>query len=265
MEAPRPPGSLSVYDLGYFNLSRFRELAAAGAYWISRAVWRLNVLTDTAAVELRTWLAEQTRTGQPVDQWVEVGTTECLHCRVVALQAPQEVVARRRQKAYAKAAKEGRQPTAAYLESLAWTVYLTNARVEKLTWQAVIVLYRVRWPIELLFKLWKSHNQLANHRSNDPVRQLVELYARLIAAIVQHGLWLTTCWSDERTSLVKATAFLRETVLLWIGAFGSVERLAESLRTIAAWLAEQARIDSRSKRPSSFQLLTDPEVLPYEP
>jgi hypothetical protein len=30
------PGSLSIYDLGYFSLERFRAWGAAGAYWISR-------------------------------------------------------------------------------------------------------------------------------------------------------------------------------------------------------------------------------------
>jgi hypothetical protein len=44
-----------------------------------------------------------------------------------------------------------------------------------LSWRAVVVRYRVRWPIELLFQRWQSPNRLATHRRTDPVRQRVAL------------------------------------------------------------------------------------------
>jgi hypothetical protein len=36
LEGPVPAGSLSIFDLGYFSLKRFRELTGSGASWISR-------------------------------------------------------------------------------------------------------------------------------------------------------------------------------------------------------------------------------------
>ena len=33
---PAPAGSLTIFDLGYFSLERFRGLGEARAYWISR-------------------------------------------------------------------------------------------------------------------------------------------------------------------------------------------------------------------------------------
>ena len=39
---------------------------------------------------------------------------------------------------------------------------MTNCPPELLNWKEVVVLYRARWQIELLFKLWKSHNHLRN-------------------------------------------------------------------------------------------------------
>ncbi len=55
--------------------------------------------------------------------------------------------------------------SAEYSELLAWSLFVTNAPDELLTGKDVVVLYRARWQIELLFKLWKSHNQRARQRA----------------------------------------------------------------------------------------------------
>lgn len=201
LQAPPPAGSLSLLDLGYFSLERFAAWRSAEAHWISRAVSDLLVWADGRPHDLYAWLPA--RPAGPVDRWVEAGQAR-LPCRLVALRAPEEVAARRRQKARAKAARKGRRPTARHLATCDWTVFLTSCPEGLLTWKDVVVLYRVRWQIELLFKLWKSHNLLARHRSSDPVRQLVELYARSVAAILQHWLVLTTAWPDERPGRTSA-------------------------------------------------------------
>lgn len=143
-------------------------------------------------------------------------------------------------------------------------MFLTNCPEALVTGKEVVVLYRVRWQIELLFKLWKSHNRLASHRTTDPVRQMVELYARLTAAVLQHWLMLTVGWLDERISLVKLSRCLRELLPLVIAALGQLDRLIETLTQLASQLAGLARVNSRRKDPSTCQLLTDPELLTYE-
>ena len=40
-----------------------------------------------------------------------------------------------------------------------WNVYVTNIPVEHLSVLEAVVLAGVRWQIELLFKLWKSHGR----------------------------------------------------------------------------------------------------------
>ncbi len=157
-----PPGSLSIFDLGYFSLDRFRRWPEAGTHWISRGISDLTVTVEGVTHDLHDWLKAQV--GGPIDQWVEVGAAR-LRCRIVALLAPAEVAARRCQKARDKAAKKGRQPTARHLATCDWTVFLTSCPADLLTWKEVVVLYRLRWQIELLFKLWKSHNLLEAHRT----------------------------------------------------------------------------------------------------
>lgn len=260
-QAPLPPsGSLSLFDLGYFSLERFAQWRGAGAHWISRGISDLLVWDREAAHDLYAWLERQP--AGPIDQEVEVGAARW-PCRLLALRAPQEVAAQRRRKAYEKAAKKGRQPSARHLATCDWTVFLTSCREELLNWKEVVVLYRVRWQIELLFQLWKSQGLVDEHRSEDPVRQLVELYARLIAVIVQHWLLLVTCWPDERLSLVRATRLLRDQLPQLIAVLTDLPTL---IQTLARWhedLRGLARIARRTAQPSNPQLLVNPNLLTF--
>ena len=87
---------------------------------------------------------------------------------------------------------------------------MTNCEPELLTWEAVVVLYRARWQIELMFKLWKSHNRLATHRAGAAAEeQLAVVYVKLIAVLVQHWILLPRPVQCRR-SLMKAAAIIAD-------------------------------------------------------
>jgi hypothetical protein len=255
-----PAGSLSIFDLGYFALERFQQWQSAEVHWISRGISDLLVWGDEESHDLHAWLNAQP--AGVIDRGIEVGALR-LRCRIVALRAPAEVAARRRQKAYEKAAKKGRQPTARHLATCDWTVFLTSCPEELLTWQEVVVLYRVRWQIELLFKLWKSHGLVAEHRSADPVRQLVELYAKLIAVIIQHWLILVTFWFDDRVSLTKASRLIRDQLPQLTTVLGDLAQITQTLILWSHTLSGLAQIACRKSQPSNHQLLANPHLLTY--
>ena len=190
-------------------------------------------------------------------EWVEFA-------RLIALRAPQEVAARRRQKAYEKAQKGGRTPTAEHLEWCNWTLFVTNCPASLLTWQEVVVMYRSRWQVELLFKLWKSNNRLAAHAESRSVDwQMAEFWAKLIGVIVQHWLLLTTTWVDHRRSLMRAAGILRDWLPLLMDALEARDRLIDKLTRMQAAIAASARVNIRRKKPSWFQLLWNPLLLGY--
>ncbi len=173
-----PAGSLSLFDLGYFALERFAKIAEAGAFWISR-LQHGTLVFDAAGhpLTLLQYLRQQTGPG-PIDVSVLLGVTHRLPCRLIALRVPQEVADRRRQKVHEKAQKHGRTPSRDYLQWQDWTIFVTNCQAEMLSWQAVVVLYRARWQIELLFKLWKSHNRLETHRATaSAAEQMAMIYS----------------------------------------------------------------------------------------
>lgn len=263
MDDPPPAGSLSMYDLGYFSLPRFGRIAAAAAFWISRLHTHTKVFdTDGEPLDLLQALQEH-RGAEPFERTVLLGQAERMPCRLIALGAPQEVVAQRRRKARRKAQKSGHTPTERHLAWLAFTILITNCDADMLTWKEVVVLYRTRWQIELLFKLWKSHNLLATHSDMPPEHQMIQLYARLIGAILQHWILLTGVWTDAKHSLWKAARSLRDHLVLLPPNLTDFDRLCETLQRLACLMRSHASMTKRKRRPGTFQLLNNPELLEY--
>ena len=255
-------GSLEIFDLGYFSLDRFRRLDAAQACFVSRLQHGTSVLDEQGQVlSLREFLPAREVRGV-VDVPVQLGLQERLPCRLIAVRVPEEVAHRRRQKAREKARKHGRELSAEYSELLGWSLFVTNLPPERLTWKEAVVLYRARWQIELLFKLWKSHNQLALHRPGATAMEaMAVLWAKLIGVMLQHWLLLSAAWPDDRRSLFKAARVLRDWIVTLIEALDDRDQLLILVTKLTNHLTHVAKIQSRKNHPSHFQLLRNPELL----
>lgn len=263
-EVTPPAGSLSVFDLGYFSLDRFRRVGEGNAYWISRLQHGTNIFDAAGkSLDLPSFLRERGGNGL-VDATVLLGEKDRLACRLIAVRVPPEMASRRRHKIREKARARGREPSREYLELQEWTIFVTNCDAELLTWKEVVVLYRARWQIELLFKLWKSHNRVAELEAvASPQRWMAVLYAKLIGVIVQHWMLLSAAWNDVQRSLRKAAVILRDWIVLLTGVLDDGERLRDFLRRFGAAVTKTARVTRRRKHPSLFQLLGNPELLEY--
>jgi hypothetical protein len=264
-EVPEPParrGSLIVRDPGFFSLERFGRWAADGVSWISRLQPGTAAFdADGRPLELLRWLQRHAGS-RPVDRPIVLGAAERLGCRLIALRVPPEVAARRRQKAYQRASKHGTVPGAEQLAWCDWTILVTDCPPELLTWREVVVLYRARWQIELIFKLWKSHNHLAAYRSTwTAVERMAVFWAKLIGAVVQHWLVLASVGTDPRRSHWKAAGVIREWVVTLARALGDGGALIGVLADLAKAIEAVAKKKRQGKSPSTFQLLLDPELL----
>jgi hypothetical protein len=262
-EIPLPAGSLSIFDLGYFALDRFERVERAGGYWLSRLQHGTTVCDAKGRPQkLRELLVKNANRGI-VDVRVRLGEKR-LPCRLVAVRVSPEIAARRRQKIREKARDHGREPSQEYLEIQQWTIFVTNCPPSLLKWKEVVVLYRARWQIERLFKLWKSYNRLADRNAEAPAaQQLAEIYTKLIAVIIQHGILLMTVWLDGRRSLWRAAASLRNWIGQLIAVIDDTAKLQRVLQRQRQCLAKSARVSSRRKHPNCFQLLNNPELLEY--
>lgn len=252
--APVPAGALRIADRGYWSLGVLAEIAAQGAYFLTRYQRQTAVALDGVWLDLPAWLAA--RTDAVLDLAVELGKTARLPARLLALRVPQGVADERRRKANAEAKREGEAPPPAELAN--WTLLVTNAAGDLLSAAETAVLARMRWQIELLFKLWKDEAKLDESRSADPDRVLCEVYAKLLVVVLQHWVLLVGGWTPGDRSLVRAIRPVRAAGLPIALALADVAALTATLTALLPAFAAGGRVAKRRKRPNAAQLLADP-------
>ena len=260
--ARRGKGSLRISDLGYFNVAVFAAMMAADEHFLSRLLFDTTVLLpEGKSVDLLRWLAKQP--GPFVDQPILLGRAQRLACRLIAWRLPREQANRRRQKLHKETmSKRGTAPSAERLAWCDWTILVTSVPLEMLTPKEATVLYRARWQVELLFKRWKSQGLVAELSGATVVRQMVRVWSRLLAALVQHWLVLGSVWGDPTKSLSKACEAIRDFVGRLAAALKCLAELEQVLGEIRQALAKTCRRDPRSK-PGTFELLNDMERLDF--
>ena len=264
LEGPVVPGSLTIRDLGYFCLKRFRAIGQQRAYWISRWQQGTAVFDEGGGPRDLLDFLRKSPAGAAIDVPISPGSEQRLPCRLIALRLPQGLADRRRQAAYRKAQKHGRVPTREHLDWCDWSVFVTNAPGDLLTWKEVVVLYRARWQIELMFKLWKSHGHLAASREVwTAVERMAMFWGKLIGVVLQHWLLLASTWAEPRRSPWKAARVIRDWIVTLTGALADIDDLIRTLRDMAATIGAIARTKRQTKRPSLFQLLANPELLDW--
>ncbi len=118
-----------------------------------------------------------------------------------------------------------------------------------------LVLARARWQIELLFKLWEGHQRVDEWRTANPWRILTEVYAKIVAVIVQQWLVLVGCWHHPDRSLARAAQAIQAHAAHLAAVFDEHTRLCQALRVVGRCLAAGGLLNKRKAAPSTAQLL----------
>lgn len=251
-----PQGALRLTDLGYFNLSDLKQLNEDNVYWLTRVKSQCDFYDE----KMKRWdLAQflKSNRGDRVEIPILLGVKKRLACRLLACRVSDEVANERRRRIREYGRKKGVTPTQKTLFLAGWTLLVTNVETDRLSLKEALVLMRTRWQMELLFKLWKTYGKVSESRSQKPWRILTEVSAKLLGMVIQHGIFLTSCWHYPNRSLMKASATVRThaSSLAMGWTVGTMERLVEVLQTIGRCLASGCRLNRRRKHPNTYQLL----------
>lgn len=250
-----PAGALRIADLGYFSLDQIATAQRDGSFVRSRWYPQTALFaTDGTPLDLLDVL--RTHAQATLDWDVQLGVQHRLALRLLAVRVPQEVADQRRRRIHTEARTKGHAASASALALADWTICVTTVPRSQLTVAEALVLLRVRWQIELLFKLWKSQGQVDTSRSQQPWRILCEVYAKLLAMIVLHWVLLVSCWQYLDRSLCKATQTVQGHALaLGAAVATTATAVAVCLARIARCVGVGCRINPRKQRPNTYQLL----------
>lgn len=253
-----PVGGVWIADAAYYSLMELRQFAQAGIFFVIRP--RGNLVASTLEgqrLALAAHLHQQT--GQIIDLPVRLGSAPAwwLAARLLAVPVPAEVAEQRREHLRDKARRQGHVPSAEALALADWNLIVTNLPASSLAPQEVLLLYRARWQVELLFKLWKSHGHVDEWSSTNPQHILCELYAKLLAMVVEHWVLVESCWDDPYRSWSLCADLLRDQVPLLLQGLRGRLPLDQVLVLIGESLAGNASIPARTTRPSTSHQLLD--------
>jgi hypothetical protein len=263
-----PDGCLYVADLGFFGVQRLSSIAhgepghqGVKRYFVSRYQTKTALQTRSGhRIQLRGILPQQE--GQVVEVGALLGRAGRLPVRLIMLKVPKEVADERRARMREAAQAQGRTADEEVLFLADWTIVLTNVPRRRLSTEQVLVILRLRWQIERVFRLWKEHGFIDQWRSKKPWRILSEVYAKLAAMVIQQWLIQLGCWQDPHRSLFKAAQVVRrEANRLMVALYkGGLE---EELRDILRCMRSGCRLNTRKQAPNTSQfLLGTPLVWP---
>ncbi len=257
---PLPEGALLLEDLGFFSGERLQEATGQGVYVLSRVpAWTAFFDERGRRVDL---LKELRRArGWYLDRPIRILHEAKLLVRLLAVRVPDEQAERRRQRVLREARQRGRPVSRKKLELCAWNLLVTNAPAELIgRWEAP-VLRRVRWQIELVFKAFKSEGKVGASRSRCPHRVLCELFAKLLAMVVQQWLLLAAGYEMLRHSARRAARRVRRRADALLRAIRCAGLLLREVLRLAAVLWRRCRVESRKAHPSTLDRLNalDPQ------
>ena len=180
-----------------------------------------------------------------------------MKCRLFARRATDEQVKRRHDKQDEYARRHGTIVTQRQRDWATWTLVISNVPPHLLSLPEALVLLRMRWQIELMWKLWKMQGQLDHWQTEHVARILCEVYAKWLGVLLQHWLMLLSCWDDPHRSTIGVSEIVRDQAVVLAHGFCGRLSLRQALRLLCEAIRQAAgrAIAGRSTRPSTSRLL----------
>lgn len=181
---------LIIRDLAYMNLSVLKGIIERPAYFLCRLQYNVivyekkdNRYEKLDFVKLRNFMKKNNL--DVIEKDVYLGYNERVNVRLIIHLLADDVVAERLRKANKNNKKKGRnQLSKEYKARAALNLFITNATEDQIPIKKVYSFYRLRWQIELMFKIWKSLCHIDKVKKVKRERLECYIYAKLICIVL---------------------------------------------------------------------------------
>ncbi len=180
---------LIIRDLGYFALGVLSDIQKAEAYFISKLNYKTIVFEaiegSLSVIDFGKLYQNMKQKGiTRMEKPVFIGKEDKLPVRLIIELMPDQVYEQRVRKVKAYNQKKGHQTGTEYTDRARFNLFVTNIGTEMLTLQSIPLFYKLRWQIELIFKVWKSTFGIQATRKMKLERFLCLLYSKLLLIMV---------------------------------------------------------------------------------
>lgn len=228
------PEDLLIRDLGYVSLAYIQHIGEHKAYYLNRLNPRSTVY-DTKQnpidfTDILNNIRKYSLTTVELEIFFKTGN-KWIPSRLVISPVDEKTYRKRIEKAKERT-QRGYQISERYKVLAALNLFITNIPVEWLTAQQVIQTYRLRWQIELVFKVWKSQVHISQLKPTKVQRFQCELIARFLWVLlhwqalrltqqlmhVKCSIWKFYKVAHQLSSLLKQVVFNHQSFAHWWNA-----------------------------------------------
>lgn len=184
---------LVIRDLGYYAFSSLTNISTKGAFYISRLGSKTNVyeiknnILQKLDFKSLYYQMNQNNLSQ-ICKDVLIGTDAKIPVRLIIELMPEAVYEQRMRKIKRLHEKKGYQTSEEYKFMSRFNLFITNVPLAVLPDQVIASLYRIRWQIELIYKIWKSIFGIHHTRKMKYKRWLCLLHFKLLLMIIHWNL-----------------------------------------------------------------------------
>lgn len=196
-------GDLVIRDLGYYSRSNLLGINGKRAFFISRLNAKAKVYTEDSQgnlVEVPFGKLYQEMSSSRVSSKeidVFIGKSRECPARLVVQVMSDEVYEKRVRKLNAYNKANGHQTGQDIKERSRFNLFVTNISQEDMSLQEICLAYKIRWQVELTFKVWKSGFKIASLQKMKYYRYMTVLHAKLLLIFIgqqiivntRHVLW----------------------------------------------------------------------------
>lgn len=263
-------GSLVLRDLGYFDMDALEQMDKKGAYYISRLKSKVKIYVlsqDTYhLLDIRVVKGAMQRQGLRYQELnVYIGEQKKLPVRLVVECMPQWEVDKRLQKANREARKKGRTLSEQYKTYASVNLFVSNVPAMWLATPQLHATYRLRWQIELRFKIWKSYLHIHAVKKMKQHRFETYLYATLLFIMLHWEittglLAIAHSHAGKMLSIIKCSkALVLTCIQLQEALFHSVEKLQSYLQMLYEAGIDRLLLEKRKGHLSQEEILFQAE------
>jgi hypothetical protein len=185
-------GDLILRDLGYMNLKVLPKILAAGASFLCRphpsvSSYELVPGKPQKLDFIKLFKYMKNNQLSVIEKSVYLGNPDHqFQVRLILYLLPAAAVAERLRKVQRQHHQKQRRGTRSqeFKARLAFNLFITNVSADALPTELIWVCYRLRWQIELIFKIWKSIIQIDQVKKVQRYRLECYIYAKLILIVL---------------------------------------------------------------------------------